>query len=192
MPNTVNDSGNSAYSCADAVPDLIGPDRGGFIYFITDGEALKIGFSGAPDQRLRDLQAASPRELRIMAKFHGKMSDEQALHQKFGHLRLRGEWFKDNGEIAEHIESLAAKKPDHPDFDFDPKKYSFPLHPRVFGRWLAEQTVSNDIFIRTAEATRLSIDQVGRREFRESALIRRLCVADLNLFQSIVQQARLA
>lgn len=80
-------------------------DRG-FVYFITDGQAIKIGFSRYPDGRQSDLQVAHYLPLRQIAQFFGAWSDEAFLHRKFQHLRIRGEWFRPETELIEFIAAL--------------------------------------------------------------------------------------
>jgi hypothetical protein len=78
------------------------------VYFITDGQYVKIGFSGNVRGRLHDLQVASPRKLIIAGVVpYGTKSLEQELHQQFKHLRIRGEWFKIAPELTEYIQWLA-------------------------------------------------------------------------------------
>lgn len=75
----------------------------GRVYFITDGELIKIGYSGAPEARLNDLQTHSGRELEILKTIPGTYEDEKRLHTQFGHLRVRGEWFQSDPELLDFI-----------------------------------------------------------------------------------------
>lgn len=76
------------------------------LYFITDGEFIKIGISDDPRFRLKGMQTGSPRTLYL--EYCGNTADayvqEQYLHNKFKHLRVRGEWFKYTDEIKDQIE----------------------------------------------------------------------------------------
>lgn len=68
------------------------------IYFIqgVDGGPVKIGLATSPTDRLRQLQTASPVELRILRVIEGAVKkDESAIHRKFNHLHIRGEWFSE-------------------------------------------------------------------------------------------------
>lgn len=58
------------------------------------GTFVKIGVSGNPARRLRDLQTASPLELELLATVPGGQELEQVLHIWFAELRVRGEWFR--------------------------------------------------------------------------------------------------
>lgn len=72
-----------------------------FVYFIADRAAgrVKIGISHDPDKRMNALQGANGGKLEIIATFQGDERHEQALHDKFKHLRLNGEWFRLTPEI---------------------------------------------------------------------------------------------
>lgn len=83
----------------------------GFVYFITDGDAIKIGYSDAPELRLRTLQCASHKPLRIIDTARGTPDDEKRLHKQFGHLRLKGEWFAPAPELVEFIKDFCRLHP---------------------------------------------------------------------------------
>lgn len=72
---------------------------GTFVYFATidKGAPVKIGFSGAPEKRVRDFQA------RLIAKFPGSSKDEHLLHKRFAHLNIYGEWFRCDPELEAFI-----------------------------------------------------------------------------------------
>ncbi|GEO18084.1 GIY-YIG nuclease family protein [Microvirga aerophila] len=66
------------------------------IYFIrqgTDGH-VKIGFATNAAKRLDQLQTGHSEVLSIIRLLEGTKEDEVRLHQRFGELRLTGEWFK--------------------------------------------------------------------------------------------------
>ncbi|WP_050577733.1 GIY-YIG nuclease family protein [Sinorhizobium meliloti] len=79
---------------------------GSFVYFITDGDAIKIGKANNPKSRLSGLQTSHHKPLRILALMPGGEASERALHGKFHRYRIRGEWFKDCREIRNFINSL--------------------------------------------------------------------------------------
>ncbi len=100
----------------DAVPrwkDYSQPPRQPFtmdyVYFILDrtNEAVKIGFSCAPEMRLTEIQGLCAAKLELLGIMVGSRPLEKTLHRRFAHLRVRPrcEWFKVEGELAEFMES---------------------------------------------------------------------------------------
>lgn len=69
------------------------------VYVITDGEYVKIGRTTSLRNRLKDLQVANARPLTLLAFIKGYQDTEQELHYRFGHARVRGEWFKLTPEL---------------------------------------------------------------------------------------------
>jgi len=71
-------------------------------YFIqpATGGPIKIGRTtwGRLAARVKDLQCASPYRLRVLLVVEGNF--ETALHNRFRHLRLSGEWFEPAEELA--------------------------------------------------------------------------------------------
>lgn len=72
-----------------------------YVYFIAtrDRSMVKIGFSRSPQKRLRELAAASPVLLDLLATAPGRECDERALHERFLSLHVRGEWFNASPEL---------------------------------------------------------------------------------------------
>jgi hypothetical protein len=81
-----------------------------WIYFITDGEAIKVGSAICVESRCRELQVSHYRELRIIGKLRGTRKQERALHMRWGRFRIRGEWFRDAPEIRHFMETGKHKK----------------------------------------------------------------------------------
>jgi transposase-like protein len=79
----------------------------GFIYAISNGETIKIGWSarhpGGARGRLAELQIASHIELKLLGVIEGTRSEEQFLHARFSEERVRGEWFKATPQILQHF-----------------------------------------------------------------------------------------
>jgi T5orf172 domain len=85
---------------------------GGVVYFITDGEAIKIGVTGGTaEYRMKAIQASHHRPLTVIAQVPGDEDYERSLHHQFRHLRIRGEWFRDTPELRKFIASLSLPKP---------------------------------------------------------------------------------
>jgi hypothetical protein len=79
-----------------------------WIYFIgnrTDG-TVKIGISNNPEKRFKTLQTGNADDLTILALIPGNEQTERALHRRFDHLHVRGEWFQWRGDLAAFIETL--------------------------------------------------------------------------------------
>lgn len=85
-----------AYTC---------PNDEKFVYFIADGyDAIKIGIADYVPSRLNSIQSAHAYRLRLLGTESGGLAREQHLHLRFEPLRLRGEWFKAEGELLDYIE----------------------------------------------------------------------------------------
>ena len=66
------------------------------VYFITDENAVKIGYSMHFEARARiaQLQTANPRTLNVIGVIpNGTREDEKRLHHELRRYRVRGEWF---------------------------------------------------------------------------------------------------
>jgi hypothetical protein len=82
-----------------------------YVYLIgpADRGPVKIGFSGAPEGRLRELQTGHPEVLCILAMFPGGEDDEQMLHKFFATEYLRGEWFRRTPRVCKFINMMACR-----------------------------------------------------------------------------------
>lgn len=66
------------------------------VYFISDGDYTKIGFTSISDitVRLRNLQTSNPRELKVLWIIpEGSLELEKFIQEKFSSYRVFGEWF---------------------------------------------------------------------------------------------------
>lgn len=80
------------------VPLMIGESKNpkhGFIYFITDGELVKIGQAVNIDKRMKGIQTGNSREIMQLQIIEVDDMDrvEQSLHYWFEPYRKHGEWF---------------------------------------------------------------------------------------------------
>ena len=70
-----------------------------YLYAISDGQSLKVGFSVNPGARLKDMQTANPRPLVIAWKTYCASESKEAayqekkLHRYLIKYSIRGEWF---------------------------------------------------------------------------------------------------
>lgn len=75
------------------------------IYYILDitNNILKIGITGDVGSRLTVIQSTYPFPLLLVAVHWGDFESEQAVHEQFKHLRLRGEWFTFTDELRDYV-----------------------------------------------------------------------------------------
>jgi hypothetical protein len=77
-----------------------------YVYFVSyqDGP-IKIGRAINVKKRLKGLQTSHPEKLHVLGVIRSeiKSDTESALHAKFDHLRLRGEWFRRSDELLSYI-----------------------------------------------------------------------------------------
>lgn len=76
------------------------------IYFVSDGYAVKIGFSAVITERMKALRSGSPRPLFLLTSIEGGEAEEAAMHAWFAHLRLHGEWFRAAPELVDFADAL--------------------------------------------------------------------------------------
>ena len=87
-------------------------NRRSYVYFIQDGETVKIGHSYAPKKVVKDLNRGNHRELKLIATGIGGQPREFSLHKRFAKFRLhqRHEWFTLSPQIAKYIVGLKRRK----------------------------------------------------------------------------------
>jgi hypothetical protein len=81
----------------------------GYVYVVSakGTGSVKIGFSAdAPEKRMRNLQTANSHELVLLCFIQGTRRDEERLHDQFAHLRIRGEWFRDEPELRDYFAEM--------------------------------------------------------------------------------------
>ena len=68
-----------------------------YVYAIRNSHTgrIKLGISENPERRLKELQIGNDCELELLAyrEAANRFKDEKAIHNKYQHLRVRGEWF---------------------------------------------------------------------------------------------------
>lgn len=69
-----------------------------FVYLLSDGEYVKIGYSKNPKKRRKAVQSGNPRQIKLVAKKevagrNRALAIEQSLHKQYGKYRKVGEWF---------------------------------------------------------------------------------------------------
>lgn len=91
------------------------------VYFVVQDETghVKIGVTSSdPKGRSAAIQTCSPLRVTLMATMPGDEEEEIALHIKFWHLHVRGEWFVLSPELRAYIAANATAHP--PSDDQDP------------------------------------------------------------------------
>jgi hypothetical protein len=69
---------------------------------------VKIGFTRRRIyNRVAAGQTFSPDRIYVLAETYGTLQDETALHRRFKHLRVRGEWFRYGDEVQELVAYLS-------------------------------------------------------------------------------------
>ena len=83
----------------------------GYIYFIQDGEGrnIKIGFSGNPNERIKQLQIGNGKVFIPLIIQEGNEKKEDSYHEMFKEHHLHGEWFKPHDSILLFINSQKIK-----------------------------------------------------------------------------------
>jgi hypothetical protein len=81
-------------------------ERPAYTYFISDGAAIKIGYSKQPGIRIASLQTGTSARIEVLLVVPESVISEVAAHAKFDHLRIRGEWFKSDPEILGFIDGI--------------------------------------------------------------------------------------
>ena len=99
------------------------------VYFATcrEANAVKIGSSIEPHQRLVELQAYCPLLLTLEAVLPGGREEEQTFHRRFEDERIRGEWFT----ITEMMELIIAANPAGPRPEKPVQRAPRPSGPRL-------------------------------------------------------------
>jgi hypothetical protein len=85
----------------------------GHTYFLQmevpiDNPPVKIGFSARPSERIETFGCGSPYPLRFLGSFPNALLPEKTLHQRYRHLRLRGEWFTPDTELESLLDAVRA------------------------------------------------------------------------------------
>lgn len=104
-----------------------GPYPGGSVYFISDGEYIKIGSSERVGRRFKSLQSGNPKKLELLGAVSAKLFSEYGLHRRFADIRVHGEWFKHTPELMAFIEEAIQTPEPEPD--------DLPSMIEAFTRW---------------------------------------------------------
>lgn len=98
------------------------------VYFITDGEYIKIGIASSLPNRVRQLQTGNARRLKALYIIPQKnqkdsLNIEKAMHEYFYNKRMSGEWFdiqeKDIHDICKRFKLQLCIPQSKFDFEID-------------------------------------------------------------------------
>lgn len=78
------------------------------IYFVSNGEAIKIGRSDNVSARMAALAVGAPRRLELLATVDGSAPHEARVHADLVKYRLNGEWFSDCPTVRSAIDRYTA------------------------------------------------------------------------------------
>ncbi len=80
------------------------------VYFAqsTRGGLIKIGTSLKLRERLHSLSKKRHEPLRVLGIIEGRHREERAVHDRFAHLRVEGEWFSPGDDLLAFISSECA------------------------------------------------------------------------------------
>lgn len=74
------------------------------VYFIqAESGPIKIGTTNSLFQRLSAIQTGNHENLKIIGALTGDDQSEKEHHEKFAHLRIRGEWFRPGDDLLSYI-----------------------------------------------------------------------------------------
>lgn len=96
-----------------------------------DYNFVKIGTTQNPADRFEEFQTASPFELYVYAIIpisRGRVSLEKRLHKRYAPYRLRGEWFKIEGDLLRDL-LLCLPHPPMPFRDWLKKRRRLDIKP---------------------------------------------------------------
>lgn len=85
---------------------LTGKPTPGFIYYVSNGEFIKIGWSRNWKKRVGSLQTAFPHKLDVLLVHAGTKHEELKQHLVWERLLVQGEWHRRDPLLLAHIEKL--------------------------------------------------------------------------------------
>lgn len=86
------------------------------VYFLRQigTDRIKIGYSCNMNGRISALNTSMPEKLELLATVSGARDAEARLHKRFARYRIKGEWYRLEGKLAEYVAKLPKpKKPMH-------------------------------------------------------------------------------
>jgi len=82
----------------------------GHIYYLSDGERVKIGFTIDWERRQKTYRTHNAGDLTLLALRPARRPEETMVHRRFKHLRIGdSEWFTPGQVLLAHIEEAASE-----------------------------------------------------------------------------------
>jgi T5orf172 domain len=81
----------------------------GFIYFIRSGDAVKIGWTKHPFERMNQMLTGNPLGFSGIIAIRAQPQDELALHRACSAHRIQGEWFRAEPPVLALMESFGKR-----------------------------------------------------------------------------------
>lgn len=103
--SSMNDSGTCVTIDTPVTQDRSGGVQG-WTYFISDGDLIKIGFSIRPRRRVNQVAREIGKPVKTLAVVPISVAGEYETHQRFAHLREKGEWFRPEADLLAFIQGL--------------------------------------------------------------------------------------
>lgn len=101
------------------------------VYFISNGNEVKIGISRTPQARLAGLQVGNSERLQLLGTVEGGAVKERELHYRFLLSRLKGEWFSITPDLADFL-ATQINRDDVADLTLTEDKASMsPMHTKA-------------------------------------------------------------
>lgn len=130
-------------------------------YLVTDGSSVKIGKTRNIRSRIRSLQTAHPRPLRVLLVLDGDV--EYMLHEKFKDSRLKGEWFEYSPALHAFLSEHTGQGKTKPFYDWLIEKQ----HSQNLGAF-AKIVASDRTFPKTTNQLSKMLEYYGESPHREA------------------------
>lgn len=79
-----------------------------YLYFISDGQHVKVGRAISVLNRLRALQVSHAKPLTVIAAVPSNHAVERDVHRAFRDFREKGEWFRHEGAFGTFLSRVVA------------------------------------------------------------------------------------
>jgi DNA-binding XRE family transcriptional regulator len=144
------------------------------VYFVQAGDdgPIKIGVASNVARRVRGMRVSNAAALKICATTPGERDDERALHQRFSHCHLQGEWFAPDQGLLRFIATLPA-------WDTETRRPGRPPYPGegALAEWMTAEGLGDEALALRASVNRATISRIRRRKMRPSIDLAKVLIA---------------